>query len=307
MKRNGMRQNLFAMTAAVIWGTAFVAQSMGAAYVEALTFTASRNAVGFLALLLICVLRRKMRKEPLEAAEKNPDYRRDLIIGGLCCGVALTIAANLQQKGLETTSPGKGGFITALYIVIVPILGIFLKKRIPWTVWGSVAIAVFGLYFLCIQEDLSISRGDFYILLCAVCYSVQILLVDHFVQKVDGMELSCAQLFVAAVCSGAGMFALESPSWENIALAAGSILYVGILSSACAYTLQILAQKDSNPTVISLLLSLESVFATLSGAVILHERLSGREYLGCVMMLAAVILAQLPAPKRKKTPMKETA
>lgn len=300
MRRNGMKQNSFAVLAALIWGTAFVAQSKGAEYLEAFTFNTARSLVGFLALLVLCVFLRKTQKDPEKAARKaGPDYGRTLLLGGFCCGTAMTVAANLQQKGLETTSPGKAGFITALYIVIVPIIGIFLKKRVLKTVWIGVCLAVAGLYFLCIQENLTIAQGDFYILLCAFCYAGQILLIDYFAQKVDGVELSCVQLLVVTVFSAAGMFALETPAWSNIQLAMGSILYVGIFSSAVAYTLQILAQKDSNPTVISLLLSLESVFATLSGAIILHDRMSGREYLGCVLMLAAVVLAQLPSAEDK--------
>ncbi len=304
MRQNGMRQNFCAVMAAFIWGTAFVAQSMGAEHVDAFTYSTSRFFVGFLALLAICVFLRKTRKE--EAAKRSgPAYWKTLLIGGFWCGLAMAAGSNLQQKGIETTSPGKAGFITALYIVIVPIIGIFLRRRASWTVWFSVALAVVGLYFLCIQEDvLSIAEGDFLIILCAFCFAGQILLIDHFAMQVDGIELSCAQLFFVMLFSAVGMVFYGESSWQDIQMAAGSILYVGIFSSAGAYTLQILAQKDSNPTVISLLLSLESVFATLSGAVILHTQMTGREYLGCVLMLAAVILAQIPVPSLKKRPLK---
>jgi len=295
MKTNGMKQNLFAVLAALIWGTAFVGQSMGAEYLEAFTFNAARSIVGFFALLIVCVFLRLRRRDA--SGGRPPEYWKTLLLGGLCCGTAMAVATYFQQKGLETTSPGKGGFITALYIVIVPIVGIFLHKRVGWTVWLSVAMAVGGLYLLCIREDFTIAEGDFYIMLCAFCYTAQILLIDHFAEKVNGIELSCVQLLVVTVLSCAGMFAWETPAWANVKLAMGSILYVGVFSSAVAYTLQILAQKGSNPTVISLLLSLESVFATLSGAVLLQERLSGREYLGCGLMLAAVMLAQLSPPK----------
>ena len=160
-------------------------------------------------------------------------------------------------------------------------------------------LAVTGLYCLCITEDFTITSGDFYILLCALCFSVHILVIDHFTQKVDGVELSCVQFLVVTVLSAIGMLATESPSMEALRMCAWPILYVGIFPSGVAYTLQILAQKDSNPTVVSLLLSLESVFATLAGAIILHDRMSGKEYLGCVLLLIAVVLAQLPekAPK----------
>ena len=299
MRGNTVRQNVFPVLAALIWGTAFVAQSVGADYVEPFTFNAARSGIAFLFLLILCAVFRRARSRDFSgAAEARPAARRDLILGGICCGTALTVAANLQQKGLETTTSGKAGFITALYIVIVPIVGIFLKKRAPRTIWLSVALAVAGLYCLCITEDLTVTMGDFYVLLCAFCFSAHILIIDHFTQKVDGVELSCVQFLVATVLSGAGMVLTESPSLTALAQCAWPILYVGVFSSGVAYTLQILAQKDSNPTVVSLLLSLESVFATLAGAVVLHDRMNGREYLGCLLMLAAVVLAQLPASRK---------
>lgn len=294
MKTSRMRQNVFAMLAALIWGTAFVAQSVGAEYVGPFTFTAARSVVAFVFLLGLCAVLRRLRKQNVPSQS-----RRDLLLGGICCGVALTVATNLQQKGIETTTSGKAGFITALYIVIVPVVGIFLHKKAPKIIWVSVALAVAGLYCLCIQEDFSISGGDVYIILCAFCFSAHILIIDHFTQKVDGVELSCMQFLVVAVISAAGMLAFEQPTWTGVQQSLGPILYVGVFSSGVAYTLQILAQKDSNPTVISLLLSLESVFATLSGALILHDRMSGRESFGCVLMLAAVVLAQLPVPAAK--------
>nr|WP_325296776.1 DMT family transporter [uncultured Dysosmobacter sp.] len=300
MKVNRIRQNVFPMLAAFIWGTAFVAQSVGADYVEPFTFNAARSAVAFLFLLALCgVFRAVRRRDP--KAETAPGSRKELVIGGVCCGLALTVASNLQQKGLETTTSGKAGFITALYIVIVPIAGIFLGKKAPKVIWVSVVLAVAGLYCLCITEDFTITGGDFYILLCAFCFTAHILVIDHFTQRVDGVAMSCIQFLTAAVLSAAGMLLTESPSLEALRICAGPILYVGIFSSGVAYTLQILAQKDSNPTVVSLLLSLESVFATLSGAVILGDTMSGKEYFGCVLMLAAVVLAQLPEPRRRQT------
>ena len=297
MKVNRIRQNVLPVLAAFIWGTAFVAQSVGADYVEPFTFNAARSVIAFLFLLILCLVRRKLQKGIVESTTKS---WKDLAIGGTCCGVALTVATNLQQKGLETTTSGKAGFITALYIVIVPILSIFLKKKAPRAIWISVILAVFGLYCLCITEDLSITIGDFYVLLCSFCYAVHILTIDHFTQKVDGVHLSCMQFLVCAILSSVGMFVAENPSWGAIFTCIGPILYVGIFSSGVAYTLQILAQKDSNPTIVSLLLSLESVFATLSGALILGDKMSGKEYFGCVLMLLAVILAQLPEKEKKK-------
>lgn len=301
MKTNRIRQNVLPLLAAFIWGTAFVAQSVGADYVEPFTFNAARSAVAFLFLLVLCLILRAVRKGRGTPAAQTSS-RRELITAGVCCGVALTVASYFQQKGLETTTSGKAGFITALYIVIVPIVGIFLKKKAPRTIWLGVALAVAGLYCLCITEEFRITTGDFYILLCAFCFSGHILIIDHFSQKVDGVEMSCVQFLVAAVLSSLGMLAAEAPSLEALRGCLFSILYVGVFSSGVGYTLQILAQKDSDPTVVSLLLSLESVFATLSGAIILGDRMSGKEYAGCVLMLAAVILAQLPDKRGEAAP-----
>ena len=293
MKVNRIRQNVLPVLAAFIWGTAFVAQSVGAEHVEAFTFNAGRSAIAFVFLLAVCLLLRKFgQKKPRTAA-----YWRDLAVSGLCCGTALTVAAYFQQKGLETTTSGKAGFITALYIVIVPIAGILMKKKPPRTIWISVVIAVAGLYCLCVTEEFSITMGDFYVLLCSFCYSAHILVIDYFTQKVDGVEMSCAQFLVCTVLSSVGMLAMETPSLPAVMACIGPLLYVGVFSSGVAYTLQILAQKDSDATVVSLLLCLESVFAVLAGAVILGDRMNGKEYFGCVLMLAAVVLAQLPEPK----------
>ena len=300
MQVNHVRQNLFPLLAAFIWGTSFVAQSVAADSIGPFTFNAARSAVAFVFLLALSLILWRARRNTF-AAEPEPRTGtwRDLLIGGLCCGAALAVASFLQQKGLETTTAGKSGFITAMYIVIVPVLGIFLKRKAPRTVWISVVLAVAGLYCLCMTGSLSVNEGDFYTLLCAFCFSAHILVIDHFTQKVDGVQLSCAQFFVVTVLSSLGMLATETPTWEALQTSALPILYVGIFSSGVGYTLQILAQKDSNPTVVSLLLSLEAVFATVAGAVILHDQMSGREYLGCVLMLAAVILAQLPDRKRQ--------
>jgi len=298
MKINRIRQNLFPVLAAFIWGTAFVAQSVGAEIIEPFTFNAARSAIGFLFLLVICIGLRVVNKRKFEVYTYSLQYFKELLIGGICCGIALTVAANLQQKGLETTTSGKAGFITALYIVLVPIAGLFLKKKAPKMIWVSVALAVVGLYCLCISEDFSVTIGDVYVFLCAFCFTFHIMIIDYFTNKVNGIELSCAQFLVVTILSSMGMLAFESPSWSAVISCAGPLLYVGVLSSGIAYTLQILAQKDSNPTVVSLLMSLESVFATLAGVVVLHDKMSLKEYFGCALMLAAVILAQLPEKKK---------
>ena len=299
MKANQIRQTVFPLLTAFIWGTSFVAQSVSTDHIGPFTFNAARSIVAFLSLLALTFLLRQIRQRDFQGAVEVPSAaRRELLLGGICCGAALTMASYFQQKGLETTTAGKSGFITALYIVIVPIAGVFLKKKAPRTVWLSVVLAVAGLYCLCITEGFSINEGDCYTMVCALCFSAHILIIDHFTKKVDGVELSCVQFLVAAVLSAAGMLLTESPSWGALRMCTWPILYTGVFSSGGGDTLQILAQKDSNPTVVSLLLSLESVFATVAGVILLHDQMSGREYVGCVFMLAAVVLAQLPDRKR---------
>lgn len=291
-----IRQNLFPVLAAFIWGTAFVAQSVSADYVEPMTFSALRSIIAFFFLALLWVF--KAQREKRMSPPPPPTDKKQLLLGGLCCGIALSAASVMQQAGLSETSAGKAGFITALYIVIVPILGIFLHKKAPGTVWAGVALALVGLYFLCVTDTLSMETSDLYILVGAFIFSVHILLIDHFTVKVDGIKLSCMQFLTASILTGVGAFLKEPANWSGVMQCIGPILYVGIFSSGVAFTLQILAQKDANPTVVSLLLSLESVFSVMAGVIILGDRLSGREILGCCLMFSAVILTQLPVPKR---------
>ena len=279
MKVNRVRQNVLPLVTAMIWGTAFVAQSVGAEYMGPFTFNTARAVIAFFFLLGLCGLRALWRRSRGEVPA-SAGSRRDLILGGLCCGAALSVASFFQQKGLETTTPGKAGFITALYIVLVPLA---------------------GLYCLCVTEELTITGGDLYVLVCAFCFTAQILVVDYFTNKVDGVALSCVQFLVMTVLSAAGALAEAPPPLELLPKYLGPVLYVGVFSSGVAYTLQILAQKDSNPAVVSLLMSMESLFAAVAGAIILGSRMTGREYLGCALMLAAVVLAQLPYPLGRKT------
>lgn len=297
-------QILFPLTTAMIWGSSFVMQSNSTEYIGAMTFNAARSVVAFFTLLLLIPLFRRFNKEerPVQTPEEKKASFKGLIWGGFCCGTALALACNLQQLGMVAgASAGKTSFITTLYVVLVPICGLFLKKKVPLSVWIGVMVAVAGLYCLCIKEDFTIVFSDFLVLLCAFAYTLQILVIDHFAPHNDGVQLSCVQFFFTAVWSMIGMFVFEDPSWLNLMACLLDILYVGIFSSGVAYTLQILAQKDSeNPTMVSLLLSLESVFGVIAGAIFLHERMSGKEYLGCVLMLIAVVLAQLPTPAKKE-------
>lgn len=293
-KTNKVRQNLFPVLAAFIWGTAFVAQSVASDFVSPMTFNALRAVIAFFVLLLISFIASKRAPGVEKTFQEKQGEKRALVLGGICCGFLLAAASNLQQLGLSETAPGKAGFITALYVVLVPVFAIFLKKRASAQVWVSVAMAVAGLYLLCVKDGFSIEPSDGYVLLCAIVFAFHILCIDYFVQKVDGLRLSCAQFLVVSILSGAGMLAFEQPQLSGILSCVPQILYVGIFSSGVAYTLQILAQKDSDPTVVTILLSLESVFSVLAGAVILGDRLSRREYAGCILMFAAVLLAQVP-------------
>ncbi len=280
---------------AFIWGTAFVAQSMGMDYLGPFTFNGVRSIIGGIALLPCIVLLQKINGK----LEKTQENTKNLLVGGVSCGFLLFAASSLQQIGIQYTTAGKAGFITAFYIVIVPVLGIFLKKKIGWKVWLAVAIALVGLYFLCITEKFTIGKGDIFIFLCALIFSVHILVVDYFSPKVDGVKMSCIQFFVCGIISLPFMFVLETPKIDALLDGAFPLLYAGVLSCGVAYTLQIVGQKNVNPAVASLILSLESCFSVLAGWLVLKESLSVRESVGCLLMFAAIILAQLPEKKEK--------
>ena len=296
-----LRQTVLLLITATIWGLSFVAQSVGMDHVGPFTFTASRMFLGALVLLPFVLWNRSRlaASNPAEHARRtSPAYMKMLLLGGAACGLCLFGGESLQQFGLvHDTEVGKAGFITALYIVLVPLAGMFLGKKANKRLFLCVLIAVVGLYFLCFtgsEGAMSFGRGDFLVFLCAFAFTGHILCVDHYVQKVDGIALSCVQFAVMMVLSTVCAFTFETVDFAALGECTFYILYIGILSSAGGYTLQILAQKDGDPTVVSLLLSLESFFAVVCGAIILHERMSGREYLGCVLMLTAVLLSQLP-------------
>ena len=283
---------------AVIWGTAFVAQSVGMDHIGPFTFNAIRSLVGGLALIPAILIFGRMKSEERRREERA--QRKTLLLGGVFCGLALGIASCLQQVGIQYTTVGKAGFITALYIVIVPILGLFFRKKVGPKLWVSVVIAILGLYLLCMSGSLQLQKGDFLVLLCAFCFSVHIMVIDYFTTKVDGVQMSCIQFFVAALFSGLCMLGIEGiPDPHAVAISWAPILYAGVLSSGVGYTLQIIGQKGLNPTVASLILSLESVISVLAGWLFLGQNMSAREVMGCVLMFGAIVLAQLP--DRKKT------
>lgn len=310
MKNTSLRNPLMLLLTAVIWGVAFVAQSVGMEYIGPFTFNCVRCLIGGVVLIpCIWILGRVRGSETVSGTEESEkragkngkterayrkNERRILLTGGLCCGLALFVASNLQQFGIQYTSVGKAGFITAMYIVLVPVLGVFLKKKIGLKVWISVALAVVGLYLLCITEGFSVGLGDLLVLLCAFVFAVHILVIDYFSPKTDGVRLSCIQFLVCGVLSGICMMIAEQPDMGAILQAWMPVLYAGVMSCGVAYTLQIIGQKGMDPTVASLILSLESVVSVLAGWALLGQSLSARELLGCVLMFGAIILAQLP-------------
>ena len=300
MKHNQMRQVVFPILAAFIWGTAFVAQDMCADSIGAFAFNASRYFIAVLALLVVIVISDKLKKDKpvLSPAEKKAATRQ-LWLGGLCCGAALAMASNFQQAGMVAgTDSGKAGFLTALYVVLVPVFGLFFKRKVSLPVWIAVALSVIALYLLCINGEFSLAPGDLLILACAVCFTIHILVIDHFTATVDGVKLSCLQFLFAGTWSTILALFFDTISFQVLLDCIWPLLYVGVFSCGVGYTLQILAQKDSNPTVVTILLSLESVFAVIAGAIILHQHMTPREYLGCALMFLAVVLAQIPLPAK---------
>ena len=287
--------NILLLVTALIWGSSFVAQKAGTV-LEPFTYNGIRTLVGGISLVPVILILSKVGKD--KSAEAVPKDKKSLIIGGIVCGTFLAIASTLQQFGMYfDADAGKAGFITALYIMIVPILGMFLGKRVRPLVWFCVLLGACGFYLLTIAGKgvgLTIEKGDLFILLCAVLFSCHILAIDHFSPKCDGVKLSCLQFFVAGGLSFIMMLVFESPSLSQILKCWFPIIYAGVFSCGIAYTLQVVAQKNAEPTAASLILSLESVFAVISGAILLGERMTGYEILGCIVIFVAVILAQLP-------------
>ena len=297
-----LRQSLLLLLTAAIWGVAFVAQSAGMDYVGPFTFNCLRSFLGGAVLLpVIFFLDRRQEPSPGVSQKERGGGGRTLAVGGVCCGLALCLAPNAQQIGIQYTTVGKAGFITACYIVIVPLLGLFFGKRVGVTLWGAVLLAVAGLFRLCFAKGAEgINRGDLIMMAAALLFSAHILVIDHFSPLADGVKLSCIQFFVAGILSGIAMMIFEEPRWDQIRAAAAPILYAGIFSSGVGYTLQIVGQKEMNPTVASLILSLESSISLIAGWVLLGQSMTLRELSGCGLMFGAIILAQIPVPVRKK-------
>lgn len=282
------------LLAAIIWGFAFVAQSVGMEYVGPFTFQAVRSLIGSAALVpVICVMDRQRKKKPGYTAQDKKE-KRYLWKVGIACGIVMCIACCLQQVGILYTTVGKAGFLTSLYLVLVPILGIFLHNKVPARIWFCVAICLAGVYLLSMTGSFTLAAGDAMILACAFFFAIHILIIDHFAQDVDGVRLSCIQFLVTGILSSVCMFALEKPSLSGLMAAGVTLLYAGVMSCGGAYTLQIIGQQYTEPTTATLLLSMESVFSMVGGVLLLGQTPSLRELCGCMLVFAAVVLAQLP-------------
>ena len=294
-KRGELLHTLALLVCAAIWGSAFVAQSVGAEYVGAFTFLAVRNWIAVVFLIPVIYVRdtilRKRGRPSVRPA--NRTQRRCLLTGGAACGFFLCAASAFQQVGIRYTTTAKAGFITALYVVIVPILSVFFGKSVKSRIWMCVALAVLGLYLLCMRGELSLSFGDGVVLVCAFLFACQIMTVDYFAPQVDTVRLSQTQFLVTALLSTVCMFFFEDLSSDSLIRALPSIAYAGVMSSGVAYTLQIIGQQNLNPAIASITMSLESVFAALAGWIVLGQSMTVRELAGCVLMFAAIILAQL--------------
>lgn len=304
MENNKVRGELLLSITALIWGTSFVAQRVGMDYIGPFTFTATRFIIGTLSLIPVILIMNRLNNKHQNNRPK--ETKKDLLVGGLACGAALFCGISFQQAGLVYTTAGKAGFITALYIVLVPLLGLFIHKKVSKNVWIGVALAVVGLYLLCITEGFSISKGDVIVLCGTVFWAIHILVVDYFAPKVDGLKMSFIQFFVAGILSFVMALYAETIELSSILDSAGPILYTGIVVVGIAYTFQILGQRGTNPTVAAIILSMESVFAVISGMILLGESMTLKEMIGCVIMFTAVIIAQLPAKKETENRKKET-
>ena len=290
------KNSLMLLLCSFIWGTAFVAQSAGSG-MGAYSFLAGRSWLAVLVLIpTVLAFDAIRRKNGTDAKPRTAAEKKKLLMAGLVCGTFLFAASAAQQIGITINpSTAKAGFLTAMYVVLVPVFGLFLGRRGNARLWLSMVIAVGGLYLLCMKNGFgSIESSDWILLSCAVLFSFQIMAVDHFAPQVDGVRLSLLQFFVVAVESTVAAFLFETPTAAQFTENALAIAYCGVMSSGVAYTLQILGQRDLNPAIASLIMCLESVFSALGGWLLLHQNLSPREVLGCVLIFAAVVLAQLP-------------
>lgn len=293
MTKTQLKANILLLLTAAIWGLAFVAQKVGSEYVGAFTFNGIRFALGSISLIPLILLLNKKKENNDAKKEEGGNSLKHTIRAGIIVGCALFIATSLQQTGVMYTTAGKAGFITGLYMVIVPILGLFLKQKVNNTTWIGIVIAIIGLYLLSINEDFSISKGDLLVLIGSVGWAIHILLIDNFTKKIDPLKLSSIQFATCSILSLLVAFIFEDINIVDISAALVPILYGGLLSVGVAYTLQVVAQKNAKPSHAAILLSMESVFGAIGGAMFLGERIGSRGLVGCVLIFIAIMVSQL--------------
>lgn len=297
LDKSKLMRYAFLLAAAILWGFSFVVQAVDE--VAPFTFTATRSLIGAVVLIPVFLVMDAIRKKkgdlPTLSLEERRKSRRTLLLGGLVCGVVISIAANLQQFGLSMNlEAGKAGFITAMYIVLVPVIGLFLGKKSPLVVWLSVALAVAGLYLICVKGAFSINVGDLCLIFCAVAFALHITVVDYFGNRVDGVKLSCLQFLVCGITSLllALIFERDRFSLTTLLSYYKTFLYMGVCSCGIAYTFQIVGQKNTNPTAASLIMSFEASFSLIFGMIVLGERLTPREWIGIALMVVAIVLTE---------------
>lgn len=298
---NKTRNSMLLLLTAAIWGFAFVAQSVGGKEAGPFAFNGIRSILGGMVLIPYILIRD--RKEGTSKKPVTKEDKKTLLIGGVLCGIMLCIAGNLQQIGLLYTSVGKAGFLTSCYILLVPVIGMLFGRKCPAKIWGCIVVAIFGFYMLCMagNADFSVSLGDGLVAMCALFFSFHILVIDYFSPKVDGVRMSCIQFFVCGIITCILMFIFEKPDVEMIMSVKYPLLYAGILSCGVAYTLQIVGQKGLNPALASLIMSLESVISAIGGFLILGQKLSTEELIGCVLVFASVVVAEMPSLGKKQS------
>lgn len=290
MQQHTFRNSLLLLLTATIWGTSFVAQSVGMETVNPLVFNGSRSVLAFFFLLIVMAIRTKKSPDLRVRLREN---RRVHLTGGILCGTLLFAASTIQSYGIKYTTAGKSGFITAFYVVLVPVFSLFLGKKVSRIVWLAILMAIGGLYLICINGSFTVNRGDFYTLICAFVFAFHILAIDHYVDRVDGIALSCIQFLTVSVISIILMILFVHPDFPALFAAWIPLCYAGIFSCGIAYTLQIVAQKGIHPAVASLLMSMESCISVIAGWLILGQAMSARELTGCGLMFAAIVLADV--------------
>ena len=298
------KSNLLLILASIIWGCAFVAQNVGMNYIGPWTFSTIRFLIAGFSLLAIIPILDKKRTHVIRP--KTKEEKMKLLLGSVLCGLALSIGSIVQQIAMLTVPVAKAGFLTTLYVLFVPMITLLFGKKIPLKVWIGIAMALFGLYLLSMAGNLAIGIGEILLILAAFLFAIHIIIIGHFSTRVDPVRLSCGQLLIGGFATVIPMIVIEKPTMGSILAAYISLLYTGIFSSCVAYTLQIFAQKEANPTIAGMLLSLESVFAALAGYLILHQVLNTRELIGCVVIFIAIVIAQLPNRRDMVNVTKET-